>query len=65
MSWIIISKSVYNVTEFIPKHPGGAERIIALCGKDATEAFDTQDGEGSHSSTADSLKQDYLIGSLQ
>lgn len=63
--WIIISNEVYDVTKFIPQHPGGAERIIPYCGKDATTAFATQGGEGSHSSTAESLKQDYLIGSLE
>lgn len=63
--WIIISQQVYDVTDFIPKHPGGASQIIAYCGKDATQAFATQGGEGSHSSTAESLKQDYLIGTLQ
>lgn len=63
--WIVIHNQVFNVTNFLSQHPGGADRITPYCGKDATEAFDTQGGEGSHSSTAESLKQQYLIGSLQ
>jgi cytochrome b involved in lipid metabolism/uncharacterized membrane protein len=44
--WLAIRGSVYNVTEWIPQHPGGPERIIALCGTDATDAFTTQhDGQ--------------------
>lgn len=42
--WLIIDNRVYDVTEFISKHPGGAERIITYCGKDATTAFATQAG---------------------
>lgn len=62
--WIIVEKSVYDVTDFLNQHPGGAERITPYCGKDATTAFQTQGGEGSHSSTADSLLKDYLLGPL-
>lgn len=58
--WVIIKNDVYNLTGFIPQHPGGAEKIIKNCGKDATKQFNTQDGEGGHSSTARNLKQTYL-----
>lgn len=37
-----INGSVYDVTSFIYKHPGGAENILAICGKDGTSAFDMQ-----------------------
>lgn len=62
--WIIIENNVYNVTNFLNQHPGGADRITPYCGKDATQAFDTQGGEGSHSSTARNMREQYLIGSL-
>lgn len=62
--WIIIDNGVYNVTNYLSQHPGGASRITPFCGKDATQAFQTQGGEGSHSSTAQSLKENYLIGQL-
>ncbi len=37
--WTIINRKVYNVTPWIKKHPGGAARIIGLCGKDGSAAF--------------------------
>jgi cytochrome b involved in lipid metabolism len=40
--WTTISGRVYNLTSFIASHPGGASRIIALCGINGTSAFSTQ-----------------------
>jgi cytochrome b involved in lipid metabolism len=28
--WVIIKENVYDVTEFLKKHPGGAKIILAL-----------------------------------
>ncbi len=42
--WTSINGNVYNVTDWEDKHPGGAERIIALCGTDGSSAFDDQHG---------------------
>lgn len=50
--WVVIEQKVYNVTDYLSKHPGGAGRISPYCGKDATQAFLTQDGKGSHSPEA-------------
>ncbi len=44
--WTTINGSVYNLTSFIPNHPGG-DRILVVCGKDGTSAFEGQhDGQG-------------------
>ena len=44
--WVAIDGVVYDLTTFIDQHPGGSERIIALCGTDGTAAFTGQhDGE--------------------
>ena len=40
--WTSINGKVYDVTDWEDKHPGGAERIIALCGTDGSSAFDDQ-----------------------
>jgi hypothetical protein len=37
--WIIIGNGVYNVTNYLYVHPGGAGQIIPYCGADATAAF--------------------------
>lgn len=38
--WIIVHGRVYDVTEFLPEHPGGSKIILKYAGKDATEAYD-------------------------
>ncbi|GBG24788.1 Succinate dehydrogenase ubiquinone flavoprotein subunit, mitochondrial [Hondaea fermentalgiana] len=38
--WVILNDKVYDVTEFLENHPGGAKAILLYGGKDATEAFD-------------------------
>ncbi|KAH8109771.1 FMN-dependent dehydrogenase-domain-containing protein [Phellopilus nigrolimitatus] len=38
--WVIIQNKVYDVTEFLPEHPGGAKIILKYAGKDATAAYE-------------------------
>lgn len=38
--WVIIHNKVYDVTDFIDDHPGGAAIILKYAGKDATKVFD-------------------------
>ncbi|KAF7721053.1 hypothetical protein EC973_005518 [Apophysomyces ossiformis] len=38
--WVIIHGKVYDLTEFLAKHPGGPNIILKYAGKDATEAYD-------------------------
>ena len=37
--YLIINKKVYNVSEYMKKHPGGKEILMGLIGEDATEDF--------------------------
>ena len=62
--WLIINNKVYDVTSYIPIHPGGQQKIISSCGKDATITFQTQGGQGSHSSNAWNLLNGFYIGNL-
>lgn len=50
--WIIIENKVYSATDYLIHHPGGADQIIPYCGKDATQAFLTKGGRGTHSAEA-------------
>ena len=39
-----INGSVYDVTNWINQHPGGAQAILSLCGTDGSAAFNAQHG---------------------
>ncbi|KAE9983787.1 hypothetical protein BLS_003703 [Venturia inaequalis] len=43
-AWIVINKIVWDVTEFSPKHPGGAEIVNQYLGQDATAAYNEVHG---------------------
>ncbi|KAI8344929.1 FMN-dependent dehydrogenase-domain-containing protein [Blakeslea trispora] len=38
--WVIIHGKVYDLTNFLPEHPGGQKIILKYAGKDATSAFE-------------------------
>merc|ERR1711933_336169 len=38
--WCVVGDEVYDVTKFLPDHPGGKKAIMLFAGKDATEEFD-------------------------
>ena len=38
--WVIVGDEVYDVSKFLPDHPGGKKAILLYAGKDATEEFD-------------------------
>lgn len=39
-AWIILNNVVYDITTFLPLHPGGEKILIPLLGQDATNEFD-------------------------
>ncbi|MBK9740162.1 MAG: cytochrome b5 domain-containing protein [Actinobacteria bacterium] len=46
--WSVVGKNVYNLTTWIPKHPGGKTVVTAMCGKNGTATFNSQHkGSGS------------------
>lgn len=55
--WVSIENQVYDLTEFIPAHSGGAGAIVGSCGKDATAGFP-------HGGNQLAALQPYLIGDL-
>ncbi|KAI8624997.1 glycolate oxidase [Xylariaceae sp. FL1651] len=38
--WVVINGKVWDVSEFLDSHPGGASVIFKYAGQDATEAYD-------------------------
>lgn len=62
--WLAIDGQVFDVTRFIPDHPG-KNKILFGCGKDATAMFKgIKSGQG-HSDYAVELRADYFIGDLK
>jgi len=62
--WVIVNNTVYNVTTYIPNHPGGPQQIIPLCGGDATTTFTTRNGKGLHPEKAQATLNSMLVGPL-
>jgi len=63
--WMVINGMVYDVTDYIALHPGG-NNILAGCGIDATDIFESKPDSGEpHSANAVQISQDYQIGEIQ
>ena len=57
--WVIIKGKVYDVTEFLDEHPGGAAIILRYGGKDATAEYDPVHPPGT---IEDNLPADKYLG---
>lgn len=59
--WSIVYENVFDLTKWISKHPGGAEKIRAICGKDGSTSF-----EGQHMGDGGAAKQlsGFFLGKL-
>lgn len=60
--WSVIDTSVYNLTEWISKHPGGSRGILSICGTDGTAAFTRQHG---NSKNAQATLTNYYFAQLK
>lgn len=59
--WVIIDGKVYDLTEYVDEHPGGADAIARNAGGDATTGFNGPQ----HPSRVFDIVDDYLIGALR
>lgn len=57
---IIIDNLVYDVTEFLEEHPGGAEVLLDNAGRDASQCF----RDVGHSDIALEWRKQFLVGEL-
>ncbi|KAF2688845.1 hypothetical protein K458DRAFT_331468 [Lentithecium fluviatile CBS 122367] len=59
--WVILYGNVYDVTDFVSQHPGGAKVILQLAGTDATEEYDPIHPPGI---LEENLKPEQKLGSV-
>ncbi len=59
--WSVVRGQVYDLTEWIAKHPGGEAAITQLCGVDGTDKFV---GKHGGSSLQENTLAEYKIGDL-
>lgn len=59
--WSIIDGNVYDLTSWIPQHPGGERNILKICGIDGTSAFESQYAENMK---AQVKRDEFLLGAL-
>jgi cytochrome b involved in lipid metabolism len=59
--WSVVNGNVYDLTDWIARHPGGSGNIIRMCGIDASADFDRQ--HGGQGRPESELKA-YLLGAL-
>ncbi|PGH32995.1 L-lactate dehydrogenase (cytochrome) [[Emmonsia] crescens] len=59
--WVVLYGKVYDVTDFLPNHPGGAQIILQLAGKDATEEYDPIHPSGT---LEENLKPEACLGTI-
>lgn len=60
--WVAVDGRVFDLTQWITRHPGGAGAITQLCGTDGTTSFNSRHG-GQSSPTA--TLESYDIGPLR
>lgn len=66
--WTIIDGVAYDITEYIPRHPGG-DNILSACGVEATDFFNgekagQQGGTNDHSSSAKNQLNQFKLGAV-
>ena len=61
--WVTRDGKVYDVTEFLPDHPGGDDLILKYAGKDVGEIM-KDSTEHDHSNSAYNMLDEFIIGRL-
>jgi len=61
--WVTRDGKVYDVTQFLPDHPGGDDLILKYAGKDVGEIM-KDSTEHDHSDSAYGMLDEFIIGRL-
>jgi cytochrome b involved in lipid metabolism len=60
--WTVVRGEVFDLTQWISRHPGGPEKILNICGKDGTKAFVNKHGS---QEKPESILEGFKIGKLK
>jgi cytochrome b involved in lipid metabolism len=60
--WIVLERSVYVITDYLPGHHGAPEDLVTWCGTDASAALEALGKEGRK---LHRQIEEYRIGKLQ
>lgn len=60
--WTVVNGNVYNITSYVPVHPGGVAEIVRACGVDSTDLFNSI---MQHGRSADNELASLKIGTLK
>jgi len=63
--WMAIEGKVYDLSDYIPKHPTPPMIMTPWCGKDATEGMRTKGYGRDHSPAAWAMMGPYKVGVLE
>lgn len=62
--WMVIEGKVYDISDYVPKHPTPPTVLLPWCGKEATEGMRTKGYGRDHSPVAWDMLDAYQIGIL-
>lgn len=59
--WTAVNGKIYNITAYIPSHPGG-EEIVRICGRDGSNMFARE--REHQAGNARAILEQYMVGTL-
>jgi len=63
--WMVIEGVVYDVSDYVPRHPAPPAVLEPWCGREATEGMRTKGDSSDHSARAWRMLERYRIGDLR
>lgn len=62
--WMAIDGVVYDLTDYLPRHPTPPSVMTPWCGREATQPYRTKGYGRPHSPAADAMLPEYRVGRL-
>jgi cytochrome b involved in lipid metabolism len=63
--WVALNGKVYNLTEFVAKHPGGQSALANVAGTDITDCFTEIESHVNSFSYIQKILPDICVGELR